>query len=45
MGRQVVTLPLRGTAANQINVSALKAGVYTLEYTKNGKKITRQFIK
>jgi hypothetical protein len=42
MGRQVVTAR---TAANQINVSSLKAGVYTLEYTKNGKKITRQFIK
>jgi chitinase len=42
MGKQVVTAR---TAANQINVSSLAPGVYTLEYTKEGKKITRQFIK
>jgi chitinase len=41
-GRQVVTA--RATS-NQINVSALKTGVYTLEFIKNDKKITRQFIK
>ena len=42
MGKQVVTAR---AAANQINVSSLAPGVYTLEYTKEGKKITRQFIK
>ncbi len=41
-GRQVVTAR---AASNQINVSALKPGVYTLEFIKNDKKITRQFIK
>lgn len=42
MGKQVIT----GRAAtNQINVSSLTPGVYTLEFTKDGKKITRQFIK
>lgn len=41
-GRQVVTARAAG---NQINVSALKSGVYTLEFIKNDKKITRQFIK
>jgi chitinase len=42
MGKQVVTAR---AAANQINVSLLAPGVYTLEFTKNGKRITRQFIK
>jgi chitinase len=42
LGKQVVTAR---TAANQINVSSLAPGVYTLEYSKEGKKITRQFIK
>jgi hypothetical protein len=42
MGKQVVTAR---AASNQINVSSLAPGVYTLEFTKNGKKITRQFIK
>ena len=42
MGKQVITAR---RAANQINVSSLAPGVYTLEYTKEGKKITRQFIK
>jgi len=41
-GRQVVTAR---AASNQINVSALKTGVYTLEFIKGDKKITRQFIK
>ncbi len=42
LGKQVVTAR---AAANQINVSSLAPGVYTLEYSKEGKKITRQFIK
>lgn len=42
MGKQVVTAR---AAANQINVSSLAPGVYTLEFTKDGKRITRQFIK
>ncbi|OQP61756.1 glycoside hydrolase [Niastella vici] len=42
MGKQVVTAR---PAANQINVSSLAPGVYTLEFTKNGKRIVRQFIK
>jgi hypothetical protein len=41
-GRQVVTAR---AASNQINVSALRSGVYTLEFIKGDKKITRQFIK
>jgi chitinase len=41
-GKQVVTARAAG---NQINVSALRSGVYTLEYIKGDKKITRQFIK
>lgn len=41
-GKQVVTAR---PAASQINVSALSPGVYTLVFTKGGKKITRQFIK
>jgi chitinase len=41
-GKQVVTAR---AAANQINVSSLMPGVYTLEYSKDGKRITRQFIK
>jgi hypothetical protein len=41
-GKQVVTAR---PAANQINVASLAPGVYTLVYTKNGKKITRQFVK
>lgn len=41
-GKQVVTAR---AASNQINVSALRSGVYTLEYIKGDKKITRQFIK
>ncbi|THU36127.1 carbohydrate-binding protein [Niastella caeni] len=41
-GKQVVTAR---AAVNQLNVSSLAPGVYTLVYTKNGKKITRQFIK
>jgi chitinase len=41
-GKQVVTAR---TASNQINVSALRSGVYTLEFIKGDKKITRQFIK
>ena len=32
-------------ATNRINVSSLAPGVYTLMFTKNGKKITKQFIK
>jgi hypothetical protein len=42
MGKQIIRAR---AAANQINVSSLAPGVYTLEYTKDGKKITRQFIK
>lgn len=42
MGKQVITTR---PAGNQINVSQLAPGVYTLVYTKDGKKITRQFIK
>jgi len=42
MGKQVVTAR---AAANRINVSSLTPGVYTLEFTKNGKRIVRQFIK
>ena len=42
MGKQVISAR---PAGNQINVSQLSPGVYTLVYTKNGKKITRQFIK
>ncbi|OQP66129.1 glycosyl hydrolase family 18 protein [Niastella populi] len=41
-GKQVVTAR---AASNQINVSALRSGVYTLEFIKGDKKITRQFIK
>jgi chitinase len=41
-GRQVVTAR---AASNQINVSALRSGVYTLEFIKGDKKITRQFIR
>jgi chitinase len=41
-GKQVVTARAAG---NQINVSSLRSGVYTLEYIKGDKKITRQFIK
>ena len=41
-GKQVVTAR---AASNQINVSSLRSGVYTLEYIKGDKKITRQFIK
>jgi hypothetical protein len=41
-GKQVVTAR---AASNQINVSFLRSGVYTLEYIKGDKKITRQFIK
>ena len=42
MGKQVITAR---PAGNQVNVSQLSPGVYTLVYTKDGKKITRQFIK
>jgi hypothetical protein len=42
MGKQVITAR---PAGNQINVSQLAPGVYTLVYTKEGKRITRQFIK
>jgi hypothetical protein len=41
-GKQVVSAR---AASNQINVSSLRSGVYTLEYIKGDKKITRQFIK
>lgn len=41
-GRQVYNTTQGG---NSINVSNLTAGVYTLLYTKNGKRITRRFIK
>jgi GH18 family chitinase len=41
-GKQVLSLR---SAANRINVSSLAPGVYTLVFTKNGNKITRQFIK
>jgi chitinase len=41
-GKQVVTAQ---PAANRINVSSFAPGVYTLVFTKNGKKITKQFIK
>jgi hypothetical protein len=41
-GKQVVTAR---PFTSQINVSSLAPGVYTLLYTKNGKKITRQFVK
>jgi len=42
MGKQVVTAR---AASTHINVSSLARGVYTLVFTKNGKTITKQFIK
>lgn len=42
MGRQVLMVP---RAANRINVAKLPTGVYTLLFTKDGKTITRRFIK
>jgi beta-glucanase (GH16 family) len=42
MGRQVLTTI---QATNRINVSKLAPGVYTLLFTKEGKTITKRFIK
>ncbi|NII28807.1 carbohydrate-binding protein [Pseudoflavitalea sp. X16] len=42
MGRQVLTAT---QATNRINVSKLAPGVYTLLFTKEGKTITKRFIK
>ncbi len=42
MGRQVLMVP---QAANRINVAKLPTGVYTLLFTKDGKTISRRFIK
>lgn len=42
MGRQVLTTT---QATNRVNVSKLAPGVYTLLFTKDGKTITKRFIK
>lgn len=42
MGRQVLTTT---QATNRVNVSKLAPGVYTLLFTKEGKTITKRFIK
>lgn len=42
MGRQVLTTT---TVNNRVNVAKLAPGVYTLLYTKEGKTITRRFVK
>ena len=42
MGRQVLTTT---QATNRVNVSRLLPGIYTLLFTKDGKTITKRFIK
>ncbi|WP_315823790.1 carbohydrate-binding protein [Paraflavitalea speifideaquila] len=42
MGRQVMT---SSTVTNRVNVAKLPTGVYTLLFTKDGKTITRRFVK
>lgn len=41
-GKQVITAQ---PASNHINVSALAPGVYTLVFTKNNTRITKEFVK
>jgi hypothetical protein len=42
MGRQVL---ITTQATNRVNVAKLAPGVYTLLFTKEGKTVTRRFIK